>query len=298
MLIRIVPAVMAGAAVLAAVPNIESDLNSLQAYWARATLGYRRGPRLNWALSRLQCRWDLRLGTLMLLQVIMARTRFWVLPEGHPATAMRDAARESPAPSWWRAAGQIMARMPNGPLPDINVHEGFTEEVVAARSSPASRRSLLRRYRQEVALPALRAYDQPSVDEATSRPLPCLELPFSSLMPALQRGTQQDMLEDHGGNLYCAVCKVSGRWPLPVLGGEDAPLALPCCGACPSTEVGVSHALLACGHTLASRRQLWASIDGGAPSTQQAALLALLGPQATTDCIKYVGWALVRCAGR
>ncbi|CAK0864484.1 unnamed protein product [Prorocentrum cordatum] len=162
-LIRIVPAVLAGAAVLAAVPNIESDLNSLQAYWARATLGYRRGPRLKWALSRLQCQWDLRLGTLMILQ-------------GHPATAMRDAARQSP----------LMASMPNGPIRDISANEGFTEEV---------------------ALPALRAYDQPSVDA------------------------------------------------------------------------------------------LWASIDGGAPTTQQAANLALLGPEATADWIKYVGWALVRCAG-
>ncbi|CAK0864232.1 unnamed protein product, partial [Prorocentrum cordatum] len=290
-LIRIVPAVLAGAAVLAAVPNIESDLNSLQAYWARATLGYRRGPRLNWALSRLQCQWDLRLGTLMILQVVMARARLWVLPEGHPATAMRDAARQSPAPSWWRAAGQLMASMPNGPIRDISAHEGFTEEVVAARSSPASRRSLLRRYRQEVALPALRAYDQPSVDAAADRPLPCLGLPFRSLMPAMQRGTQQYMFEDHGGNLYFrlwAVCRVTGRWPLPVLGGEDAPLVLPRCGACPSTEVDVSHALLACGHTSASRRQLWTSIDGGAPTTQQAALLALLGPVATADCIKYV----------
>ena len=120
-------------------------------------------------------------------------------------------------------------------------------------------------------------------------------------MPALQQSMQQDMLDDHGGNLYYrlwAICRVTGRWPLPVLGGEDAPLVLPCCGACPSTEVDVSHALLACGHTLASRRQLWASIDGGAPATRQAAFLALFGPGASADCIKYVGWALVRCAGR
>eukprot|EP00959_Pyramimonas_sp_CCMP1952_P374208 7836691-Pyramimonas_sp.AAC.1 len=38
---------------------------------------------------------------------------------------MRDAARESPAPSWWLAAGQIMAGMSNGPLPNITVREGF-----------------------------------------------------------------------------------------------------------------------------------------------------------------------------
>ena len=96
-LIRFVPAVMVGAAVLAAVPNTECDFNSLQAYWARTTVGHRRGPRLNWVLSRPQCRWDLGLGTRMFLQVIMARSRLWVLLEGHPAMVMRDAARVSPA---------------------------------------------------------------------------------------------------------------------------------------------------------------------------------------------------------
>ncbi|CAK0874388.1 unnamed protein product, partial [Prorocentrum cordatum] len=227
-----------------------------------------------------QCRWDLGVGSLVFLQVIMARARLWVLLEGHTAAVMREAARASLAPYRWRAVGQIMTSMPNGPVPDISLHEGFKEGAVAAQSSPAPRKSLSRRYRQEVAMPALHAYDQPSADTAASRPLPYLERPFGSLMLALQHNLQHDVFDDHGGSLYYrpwAVCRVIGRWPLPVLGGEAAPLVLPRCGACPSADVDVSHALLACGQTLASGRQLWA-FDGGPPATRQAAFLAFFGP--------------------
>ena len=98
---RVESAIMFGAALLLGVPRIESDLNNLQSYWARVTLGCRRGPRLPWALSRAQCGWGRRLGTRMLEEVVMARARVWLLPHSHPAAVLREAARVSPAPSWW-----------------------------------------------------------------------------------------------------------------------------------------------------------------------------------------------------
>ena len=43
---RVESAIMFGASLLLGVPCIESDLDSLLSYWARAALGCRRGPRL------------------------------------------------------------------------------------------------------------------------------------------------------------------------------------------------------------------------------------------------------------
>ena len=198
------------------VPHIETDLNKLQAGWARAVLGCKRGPRLNWALSWVQCGWGRRLGTRMLEQAIMAQAQLWVLPGGHPAVVMREAARSSPAPSWWRRVGNILADLPGGPLPDIIDVAEFTDQIAGATADPGKRKALLKRY---VVRPVLREYDPSVYQVAAARLLPSVGVPFSSFQPAADAasGAVWRSLEDVGSLYFRAVC---GRYAGPAGAGR------------------------------------------------------------------------------
>ena len=236
----------------------------------------------------------------MLGHAIMARARLWVLPADHPAAIMRVAAQASPAPTWWKRIGAVMAGMPGGAIPDINQVEYLTPILSTATSCPAARKDVLRRYRLEVVTPALREYDRPSMEAAVHRVIPTFGMPFEDFMPMGIWSRPPEPDADFGGNLHYrlwAVCRLTGRWPLPVIGGEDAPALLQRCAACHSPEVAVTHAFTACAHTSALRRTLWSARGQPEPVSNQALLLALFGPEHNTPCVQFVGRALLRCMG-
>ena len=297
--LRVEPGALFGAAVLAGAPGIETTLNGMQNKWARAVLGCRRGPGLNWALCLAQLGWEMRLGTVMLEQAIMARARLLVLPAAHPATAVREAAMCSLAPSWWQRVGQLMVKMPGGPIRDITDVESLAGDIQAATHSAEERKKALRHYRWEVVRPVLREYDRAPFVAAAGRPIPTLGLSFGELQPEFRRWTLQELQEECGGIAnyrMWAVCRMTGRWPLQVLGLGEAPLLLPRCRACGAEAVDVLHALAACGRTAELYLELAAHARAPARRGGRMLVEALFGPARAPEHIRYVGRALRTCA--
>ena len=75
--LRIEPALLYAAALLAGVGGAETALNKLQVTWARRILGCSAGPHMKWSLLVAQCGWAMRLGTRMREKAIITHpTRF------------------------------------------------------------------------------------------------------------------------------------------------------------------------------------------------------------------------------
>ena len=229
----------------------------------------------------------------------MARARVWLLPHSHPAAVLREAARVSPAPSWWQASGKVQADFPGGALPDVVDVDFLADAVPNAVASPGARKALLRRYKREVVQPRLRTYDQEAYATAADRILPGFGVAFSSFQPLSAPGDLLDLRDlERVGNLFFrlwAVCRITGRWPLPVLGGEEAPITIDRCGACPCHEVSVVHAFTACAGTAELRGELWRKVSMPPVAAAGMVLGALFGPARETEHIRFVARAILAC---
>ena len=118
--LRIEPALLFAAPLLAVVPRAESALNKLQYGWGMKLLGCAPGPRLRWLIVVAQCGWEFRLGTRMIEKAILARARLFVLPPDHPAVVVFEVARASLAPCWVNTVSALMNRECwANPIPDM-----------------------------------------------------------------------------------------------------------------------------------------------------------------------------------
>eukprot|EP00959_Pyramimonas_sp_CCMP1952_P100169 2094834-Pyramimonas_sp.AAC.1 len=106
---------------------------------------------------------------------------------------MREAARASPAPSWWRASGKVLEEFPGGALPDVVDVDFLADGVPEAVASPGARKALLRRYKREVVQPPLRAYDREAYESAANCTLPGFGVAFSSFQPFSVPGDLRDL---------------------------------------------------------------------------------------------------------
>ena len=192
-----------------------------------------------------------------------------------------------------------MNSMPGGEIKDITDAEVVAGGVQAAAHSAEDRKKVLRRYRWEVVRPALREYDWTPFVAAASRPIPILGLTFGELQPEVRRWTMQELQSESGGIVnyrMWAVCRMTGRWPLQVLGYGEAPLQLPRCRACGAEAVDVLHALAACGGTAELYLELAAHARAPARGDRRMLVEALFGPERAPEHIRYVGRALRACA--
>ena len=260
---RIVSALSYSAPLLAATPRAFHALNELQVAWARRLLGCRTacdadvpGP-----VVVTQCGWTLRLGTLFQERCIMARARLLALPPEHPGARVFVAARATTATTWVAAVGALMQKFPGG-IPDLDLHPLFGGQALGeARANPAARRKLLKAYRLHVVRPALLQHDAAVFYEAAAPVMPALGFSYSAAVPEPQALPWSLLDLDLGPSTWLAyrtwaTVRVSGRWPLTVLGGSTLPSVLPSCAACGAEHPVVSHPLCACPGTAHLRRAL------------------------------------------
>ena len=144
-----------------------------------------------------------------------------------------------------------MAALPSGPLPDIVSIDRYSAALPGARTSAATRKVLLNRYRWEFVRPALQDYDTPLFHAAASRPLVAFGFPFSFIQPRMEGFPPHLLQADLGPQSQrlfrlWAVCRFTGRWPLQVIGCDDAPVHLAECAACGQVRVDVWHAFSVC----------------------------------------------------
>ena len=301
--IRLVPAVLFPAALVITIIAFESRLNRLQHEWARAVLGCRTGPCTNWALSRAQCGWVLRLGTRAIEYAIMAEARIHVLPRDHPAVLMAEAATSSLAYTWLRSVATLRGRVGGRtPIPSLLDFAPAVARLEAARADADERKHVLRRYRWEVVHPALQAYDRECYLRAASRVIVAFGVPFTHFQPLPSQTPSGLLCCDWGSSswrLYrlWAVCRMTGRWPLPVLGQTELPESLQVCAACGQINISVTHPLLVCPGTLVLHQTLTAAVGSLYRDSQVAFLTAVFGhnapPANRYQHILYVGKAIL-----
>jgi len=219
----------------------------------------------------VQCGWHMRLGTKMVERTILARARLFLLPGEHPASNMFEVASSTCCSTW---ASSVRAWMDSldPPLPDV-VDWPFAgpQACAKARSDPAARRLLLSSYKFYVVRPAMLKLDLPAFQKAAAASLPVFCLPFSSWLsgpPGLQWNLL-DLALGPGSWLQFrlwAVVRMSGCWPLQVLGAPLCVPTLPRCGGCGARDVDVWHALFSCPATAALRSSLWSRLPLPPPS--------------------------------
>ncbi|CAK0840450.1 unnamed protein product [Prorocentrum cordatum] len=259
---RVESVVLYAAPLLAAVPGAESTMNKLQVTWGRRLLGCHKGPPIRHAVVVAQCGWPMRLGTRFLEKALMARARLMVLPGDHQGALMLRAARSLATPTWESAVVALAQRLAPPP-PDLEGHPLFPAALLnEARVSSAARKAILKSYRLEVLRPSLLRYDRAAYAKAA---MPILA-PFNRSFAALctfPSPLDLDLLAGEPGPSFWshyrlwAVARMTGKWPLSVMGGEEHPMHLRRCRACGSHRVSVRHALSACPVLDRERRELF-----------------------------------------
>ncbi|CAK0875342.1 unnamed protein product [Prorocentrum cordatum] len=229
---RVEAAVLFACPLLAGVPGAEARFNKLQVGWGRRLLGCHGGPPIKHVVVVAQCGWRMRMGTRFIERALMARARLTVLPPDHPGAIMYRASRALCVPTWLSDAAALASRLPDPP-PDLDSHPLFPPEALrAAQLDPARRKVLLREYRRFALRPALLRYDQQAFAAGASRVLPSLNRSFAALCPGPALPDEGMLTWEPGPSFWryyrlWAVARMTGAWPLPVLGPGIAGSARP-----------------------------------------------------------------------
>ena len=176
----------------------------------------------------------------------------------------------------WASAVRAWMNSLDLPLPDVVAWPFAGPQACAtARADPAARRLLLRSYKfhvVHVVRPALLKLDRIAFERATADALPVFRLPFSAWLsgpPELQWNAL-DLALGPGSWLHFrlwAIVRMSGCWPLQVLGAPLCVPTLPRCGARGAHDVDVWHALFSCPASAALRSSLWSRLPLPPPSS-------------------------------
>ena len=234
--LRVEPALLYAAPFLVAVPRAMSELNRLQYQWGCKLLGCHTGPRIKWSIVSAQCGWTLRLGTRLLERAIMLRARLQVLPTGHPAAAMLQLATCLVASTWASDVREVMVGtiLPDQ-IPELLDHPAATpDKVEEARHEPQLRKRLLKEYKLSAVRPVLLQFDRLAYFEASRKELTYLGWSFGALLARPTRISIDLLKFDAGPGTWrwyrlWAVCRMTGRWPMQVLGIVEALESLDMC---------------------------------------------------------------------
>ena len=243
------------AAFIALVPGVQGKLNHLQWRWGKAILGCRYQRELRHHLVVAQCGWDMRLGTCLLLELVMTRARIVLLPEDHPAARLAACLQTAPCVSWFTQVKALLQEASlHCTLPTLSGCDFFTcQDISAARSDAFLRKKILRRYRQEVVRPMLLEYDRRHLAECLSFDIPVFGCSLATLgfytlnldWEIFHLKTPNVMWFNF--RAWCLV-RITARWPLPLFGCKELPLYLTC-PACGEPEASYrASAVPVCGH--------------------------------------------------
>lgn len=262
---RIVPIVKYRAPFLLLAPNFEKVLNDAQHKWALEVLGCERSTNLKRALIISQLGWASRLASTVIEEAIVAYARIQCLPADHPAAVIMQASEETTYPTWALVVRQHMERLRTfGWILPITEHAAFAPCILMATGDPAYRKQLVRKYRQTVVSPVVRAYDEfwrqtelTSFNEGLQVGHNELVYPVgykSSALPWTLASV------DLGHHTLAAVrtwllVRCTGKWP-PTRHLPTCPTFRDFCPWCGCALVSVSHALCECPQTANSRAAL------------------------------------------
>ncbi|OLP92388.1 hypothetical protein AK812_SmicGene25805 [Symbiodinium microadriaticum] len=254
-IIRLHPVILCLAAFIALVPGVQGKLNHLQWRWGKAILGCRYQRELRHHLVVAQCGWDMRLGTCLLLELVMTRARIVLLPEDHPTARLAACLQTAPCVSWFTQVKALLQEASlHCTLPTLSGCGFFTcQEISAARSDAFLRKRILRRYRQEVVRPMLLEYDRRHLAECLSFDIPVFGCSLATLgfytlnldWEIFHLKTPNVMWFNF--RAWCLV-RITARWPLPLFGCKELPLYLTC-PACGEPEASIGHLLCQCAVT-------------------------------------------------
>ena len=298
--LRVEPGIMYVAPLLVLAPGMHTAMDRLQASWARDILGCRHAVNLSWSSLRVQCGWDLRLSSKVVLVSIMAFARLQLLPCSHPGSRMLGLALRLPSQSW---AVVVMQEMNHAtlasPILSILSHPSFSShQVEEARSCKESRKELLRSYRTIAVLPLLRERDQRLYSNSAAIVLPSLLWCRSTLLPGPEPAMTDLLDMDFGVHTWrfyrsWAIIRITGLWPTSCYAEAALTELLDSCPLCDARQVSVTHCVYECPSTVRFYHSLAMSVDVPARMDPHALLLFLFGPCAEVShrlpSIEYVG---------
>ena len=251
------------------VESAETQLNRMQAHWAKRILGIHSLRQGAWAIVTTECGWSLRLGTEMLLRAIMLKARCRLLHTGHLVRILLDAYSSHCGTTWLACVKSIQQRrdFPRE-IPDIT--DVFEKDLLdTATTNKPSRKRLLRIYRQRYVLPTLKEYDIAAFSRVSSNskwPYSIFE-PIPSPLPPLL--LQLPWSQDTWAHYRTWACvRAMGRWPLVLYHAGDLPRLLPVCPLCGRPGVDIRHALQFCPGTYQFFVS-WALVIGYDPAERQ-----------------------------
>ena len=251
---RVESVALHGIAFCIGVKSAETTLNRIQANWAKTLLGIKDYPQGLWPFLVAECRWPRRLGTKMLGEAIMLEARIRLLPDHTAAAGALLAARQSPFHSWAKLAQSLRHRL--GQLPDI-LDWLCQEGVVFDHTDKKQRKYTARRFRHKVVYPALSQYDQEAylkAERTSGWPYPNFQRRHDTFDDALLLAPWSPA--QWTANRVWQLTRVSGRFPLPLLGLEIFPTTLETCPLCSRDNVNLQHILNDCAGSGALRKNL------------------------------------------
>ena len=259
-------------------------MDQLQAEWARRLFGCASELRIRWDLMRAHFGWPLRLSSLVWESAIMAYARLQVMPLDHAGARMLLLASSTHATTWASAVRAFMsgAALATAILP-LDGHPLFShEELLAARSSSTDRRATLRRYRTHVVRPALRERDDLRFQESAAKLVPTLNVPFSSLMPAMPTSDDGMLDFDFGSSTWAmyrtwSIVRLTGNWPTTCFGGTSLQASLDVCPFCSEHDISTLHCLCFCPGTAAHLHLLGGALPCRRENVSEV-IAALFGP--------------------
>ena len=249
---RIDPVALYAAELLVLHDDAEKVLNAAQQRWALSLLGCTAHAHVTGSLAVVHCGWRWRLGTKFLECAILARARINLLPLEHPARKLMALADALPAITWSRRVKRLMATIcPESPLPDVTECSLFSNDALdEARASNVERKKAVKNYRDAVIRPALLDYDRRAYGTAASKVFPAFGVPFAQFQPkhyACAWGVSLLTSTVHAKIFRAwSVARISGKWPLTVLGEKHTSVTLEFCPFCGQPDVTITHTLLQC----------------------------------------------------
>ena len=299
-IIRLHPVIMCVAAFIALAPGVLGKLNQLQWRWGKAILGCRYQRELRHHLVVAQCGWDMRLGTCLLLELVMMRARIVLLPADHPTARLAACLQTAPCVSWFtQVPALIQEASVHQTLPTLSDCGIFTcQEISAARTDAFLRKQILRKYRQEVIRPILLEHDRRHLAECLSYDIPVFRCSLITLgFYTLSLDWEIFHLETpnvmwFNFRAWCLV-RITARWPLPLFGFKEFPLRLTC-PACGEPEASIGHLLCQCAGTCEAFASFRNKVPGCPTRALSIALLRTLfgAPETWLEAQNYVGACL------
>ena len=301
---RVFSKILFGAVFFVMVDAAEDKLNKLQAGWAKFLLSGAQTTHINGLAAISQCGWQLRLGTLMLEQAIIARARILLLPVDHPAAGLIKLSDSVTANTWSNMIKACMSKPGfSASIPDITDGNTLSMELIEqARQCPNDRRKALQSYRKYTVRPILLQYDQDAFVQSLQNKI-IFGLRFLDLQPMLVKDCPYIMDVPITGVLGVwsrqhAIIRCTACWPWRLTSKYCFVASMPSCPLCKARDVSVEHALKDCPMTYSVFADMKDDLQSHSRNDIDFLQFLLTWhalPEVRFTCVSYVGRCVSLC---